>query len=156
MRVEYSKTKIILHHSASTFGDVFQVVDWHAERDFDTIGYHFVVLNGHIRPNSYSRHNDGLIQFGRDLKYQGAHAKGANQSSIGVCLIGNSSFSRAQVESTVFLCGLLCELFKISPEEIWGHNHVTEGTECPGSLDIDFIRAMVGLKLGRDHTLWAA
>lgn len=49
---------------------------WHRARGFFQIGYHKV-----IRRN-------GVIEDGRPLDMPGAHARGFNHLSIGVCLVG--------------------------------------------------------------------
>lgn len=70
---------IILHCSATKEGVSVTVNDidrWHKERGFAKIGYHFVVyLNGSI-------HN------GRPIEEIGAHCKGRNSDSIGICYVG--------------------------------------------------------------------
>lgn len=48
----------------------------HRERGFFQIGYHFV-----IRRN-------GVIENGRDETTPGAHARGHNHDSLGICLVG--------------------------------------------------------------------
>ena len=55
---------------------VDEIRRWHLDKGWDDIGYHFVIRR------------DGAVEVGRDLKYVGAHARGANRTSIGVCLIG--------------------------------------------------------------------
>ena len=49
---------------------------WHLDRGWSDIGYHCV-----IRRN-------GMIEFGRPLDVCGAHVKGYNHNSIGICLVG--------------------------------------------------------------------
>ncbi len=71
--------KIIVHCSATKEGKAFNVADitrWHKQRGFATIGYHWVVLL------------DGTIQQGRAEMTMGAHCKGHNANSIGICYIG--------------------------------------------------------------------
>lgn len=71
--------KIIVHCSATKVGVNFDAADidrWHRERGFKQIGYHYVVLL------------DGTIQEGRPEGVPGAHCKGHNSDSIGVCYIG--------------------------------------------------------------------
>jgi len=72
--------KIIVHCSATREGDDSidaQVIDgWHKQRGWKGIGYHFVVLL------------DGTIELGRGLKECGAHTKGYNCKSWGICYIG--------------------------------------------------------------------
>lgn len=70
---------IIIHCSATKRGADFSAADidrWHRQRGFRGIGYHYV-----IRP-------DGTIEEGRPVEEIGAHCKGWNQHSIGICYIG--------------------------------------------------------------------
>lgn len=71
--------KIIIHCSATPEGKEFSVDDirrWHLQRGFADIGYHFVI------------YLDGSVHVGRPLAKAGAHCKGHNAHSIGVCYIG--------------------------------------------------------------------
>ena len=71
--------KIIIHCSATPEGKAFSVEDirrWHLQRGFADIGYHFVI------------YLDGSVHVGRPLAKAGAHCKGNNAHSIGVCYIG--------------------------------------------------------------------
>lgn len=70
---------IIVHCSATPEGRNVSVADidrWHRERGFDGIGYHYVV------------YIDGSVHEGRPLNKVGAHCKGHNVHSIGICYIG--------------------------------------------------------------------
>ena len=53
-----------------------EITKWHKDRGFDTIGYHYVITR------------DGLVELGRDVETAGAHARGYNRWSIGICLVG--------------------------------------------------------------------
>ena len=72
--------KIILHCSATREGQDIStetIRGWHVnERGWSDIGYHFVVLL------------DGTVDKARPVKRQGAHVRGKNKGSIGVCYIG--------------------------------------------------------------------
>jgi N-acetylmuramoyl-L-alanine amidase len=79
--------KIIIHCSDSEFGDVKIIDQWHKARGWRGCGYHYVITNGvltHGKP--YNNDHDGLIQPGRPLRDIGAHCKGHNHDSIGICL----------------------------------------------------------------------
>lgn len=78
---------IIVHCSATAEGKDFKAADidrWHKERGFGAvyngktyhIGYHYVI------------DIDGLVETGRPEELTGAHCKGHNSHSIGVCYIG--------------------------------------------------------------------
>ena len=72
--------EIIIHCSATRECDDSinaEVIDrWHKDRGWKCIGYHYVVLM------------DGTIETGRMVDQCGAHTKGHNCESIGVCYIG--------------------------------------------------------------------
>jgi len=70
---------IVVHCSATREGidvPVGIIRMWHKERGFRDIGYHFVIGV------------DGVIHKGRNIDIPGAHAKGYNANSVGVCYVG--------------------------------------------------------------------
>lgn len=70
---------IIIHCSATREGKDFRAADierWHREQGFAMIGYNFVV------------DLDGTVEVGRPLSMTGAHCKGWNDRSIGICYVG--------------------------------------------------------------------
>lgn len=70
---------IIVHCSATKAGWDFSAADidrWHRECGFNGIGYHYIVRL------------DGKIEKGRDLLLAGAHCRGWNEGSVGICYIG--------------------------------------------------------------------
>ena len=72
-------SQIILHCSATKEGQEFKAKDierWHKEKGYKKIGYHYVI------------DLDGTIEEGRMLDEVGAHCKGHNSHSIGICYIG--------------------------------------------------------------------
>jgi len=74
---------IVLHHSATTTGNVAVFRDYHIHQlGFADVGYHYVICNGQGGP-------DGEVQPGRPELMTGAHAPGRNADSIGVCLVGD-------------------------------------------------------------------
>ena len=71
--------KIIIHCSATREGDDIspsQIKQWHLARGFNNIGYHLVITL------------DGRVHVGRPLSQIGAHCKGHNKNSIGICYVG--------------------------------------------------------------------
>jgi len=70
----------IIVHCTATFPKqevtVENITRWHKQRGFQTIGYHYVV------------YLDGSIHEGRPIEEIGAHCKGHNAHSIGVCYVG--------------------------------------------------------------------
>lgn len=70
---------IIIHCTATIEGrdyTVSTIDSWHRQRGFDCIGYHYVI------------YRDGTVHIGRSIYKVGAHCKGHNANSIGVCYVG--------------------------------------------------------------------
>lgn len=108
--VSPNKTLLVVH-CADTYEHmdigVEEITEWHKARGWRTIGYAHV-----IRRN-------GVVELGRDLDGDGdaadeigAHAKGFNKESIGICLVGGKgdngapqcNFTKKQMRS---LAGLV-------------------------------------------------
>ena len=71
--------KIIIHCSATPEGRPHSVEDirrWHKAQGFADVGYHYVIGL------------DGAVFRGRPLEQAGAHCRGQNAHSIGICYIG--------------------------------------------------------------------
>jgi hypothetical protein len=93
--------KVIIHCSDSAFGNAALIDSWHREKGWTKIGYQFVILNGNLyNTKTYDTFYDGLIETGRHMNETGAHCKGHNKGSIGICLIGKSGmFTDPQLNS---------------------------------------------------------
>ena len=124
--------EIIIHCSATPEGKPFTVQDitaWHKSRGFRTIGYHFVI------------YLDGSIHNGRPLQEVGAHCKGHNAQSIGICYIGGCAPNgitpkdTRTAEQSYALRNLLKELKAKFPDAtIHGHREFANKA-CP-SFDV--------------------
>lgn len=134
--------KIIVHCSASDFGDVETIDRWHKEFGWDGCGYHYVITNGiRTKKSKYDPEYDGLIQPGRPITTVGAHCYGHNRDSIGICLIGNHHFTGKQLLSSLPDLLLMFGYIGITSENIYGHCELSKKT-CP-NIDTSFFRLMV-------------
>ena len=87
--------KIIIHCSATREGENFDVAEirkWHLARGFNDIGYHFYI-------DLY-----GEIHKGRDISKIGAHCKGHNRNSIGICYCGGVEVDGKTPKDTRYDC----------------------------------------------------
>lgn len=106
---------IVVHCADTPEGANFDINDirkWHVEENgWKDVGYHYVILL------------DGTIQLGRPIDKKGAHVKGYNQNSIGVCYIGGKgnidTRTNEQKVSLVYLIGSLRRMFENA--KVWGH-----------------------------------
>ncbi len=137
--------KIIIHCSDSLFGNVELIDEWHKQRGFDEIGYHFVILNAYPTADSFNLKQpqfwaDGTVQDGRSIDKIGAHAKGFNKYSIGICLIGKKQFTMSQFEALSNLIRKL--LLQYRDAKVVGHGELHKGRSCP-NIDMDWIRELL-------------
>lgn len=84
-----SKIELLVVHCSDT-GNELTAIDihkMHLDFGWDGIGYHKIILR------------DGTIENGRPEYWIGAHVKGKNKKSLGVCLIGRDKFTNKQFSS---------------------------------------------------------
>lgn len=123
-----SINEIIIHCSASPAGRADTVDDirtWHVKKGWKDIGYHYVI------------HIDGSVHKGRDEKTIGAHCKGHNAHSIGICYVGGLTEDGKKHEDTrtseqcASLSSMVKKLLKKYPKsQVFGHNEL-EAKDCP-------------------------
>jgi N-acetylmuramoyl-L-alanine amidase len=117
--------EIVIHCSDSTFGNAAIIDSWHRKRKppFKKIGYHFVICR------------DGEIEEGRGLEEVGAHVKGRNRHTIGICVIGKLLFTYEEKMPDVqkaALMRLIHHLTEMYPDaKIRGHYELDRGKSCP-------------------------
>jgi len=134
-------SELIIHNSASTWGSVMVIDKWHRERGFNSVGYNFVILNGKVSPKLTLPILNGMVEYGRAINKIPAHVRGHNRNSIGICLIGDTEFTKPQIHSLIILLEKLMAEF--SAYKISGHYEYTSNKTCP-NLDMDIIRSLVG------------
>lgn len=138
--------RIILHCSDSPYGNVALIDEWHRKRGFDRIGYHFVILNGYPTEQAYRLKQpqfwlDGTAQIGRPVEAVGAHAKGYNRTSVGICLIGKRLFTMHQFET---VSRLIRRLRSEYPDSVLnGHYELASDSRTCPNIDMDWLRELV-------------
>jgi N-acetylmuramoyl-L-alanine amidase len=126
--------KIIIHCSATPEGrDVKteEIRRWHIEeRGWSDIGYHYVV------------ELDGSVNMGRHTDSIGAHTRGENTGSIGICYVGGMDANMELAKDTRTEAqkkGLRCLISDLKKKygtlTIHGHNEYST-KECP-SFNVD-------------------
>ena len=111
---EVDTSTAVIHHTVSHDVSAKTIDQWHKERGWDGIGYHFVIRK------------DGTVEEGRSLSKQGAHAKGRNKF-VGIVLTGYDEFTNLQIKS-------LKKLLRQLNTRVVERHHV----KCPGEgLDVE-------------------
>lgn len=119
---------IVIHCSATPSWmnvDAKDIDDWHKKRGWSGIGYHFVIKR------------EGNVQSGRPLAKVGAHVKGYNRNSLGVCLIGGvdgynkpeDNFTSDQLENLRQMLFYMTRMFPHA--KVVGHNQLDSYKDCP-------------------------
>ena len=134
--------QIIIHHSGTLFGCYEEIREWHVVGNkWDDIGYHYVIPNG--RPHQTDKYRavwDGHLETGRRLDIQGAHVKGHNAESIGICLVGKGGrFTPRQLTTLRGLVKSLQVAFAIPDSLVFGHRTWAK-TQCPGFNVPEWVR----------------
>lgn len=123
---------IVVHCSATQRSRDITAKDinrMHKRRGFREIGYHFFIRRS------------GLLEIGRDLDEMGAHVKGYNDCSWGVCLAGGldnagraeNNFTQAQFQT---LRAVLAMLRVFAPEaKVLGHRDLSPDIDGDGVIE---------------------
>lgn len=136
---------IVIHCSATKkWQDVGaeDIRKWHLDRGWSDIGYHYVIKR------------NGDIQLGRPFEKMGAHARGYNRNSIGICLVGGldddgkpqDNFSFRQYFSLVSLLSPLIQ--KYPNVKIIGHGELPGVAKACPCFDVEDWLAELG---GEDY-----
>ena len=124
--------KLIVHCSATRPDQdigASEIDRWHKNKGWSEIGYHYVIKK------------DGVLEEGRSRLRAGAHARGFNYKSLGICLVGGlgsdggiqegvDSYTPAQMTT---LRSLLRNLKMSHPKaEVLGHRDLPNVAKaCP-------------------------
>jgi len=133
---------IILHHSLTKDSDTVStgaIRNYHKNvLGWSDIGYHFLIEN--LRGQTE-------IVLGRMTNKTGAHTKGDNKNSIGICFVGNFDVKKPPGESWakgIQLVKFLMKQYNI--KKVLGHNELNPHKTCPGRMfNMDKFRNEVGL-----------
>ncbi|WYM31330.1 lysozyme [Citrobacter phage Citrof5] len=126
------ETNAIFVHCAATKPSqdvgVREIRQWHKEKGWLDIGYHFVIRR------------DGTLEAGREQSAVGSHVANYNHDSVGVCLVGGiddkgkfaANFTPAQMS---MLRSLLVTLQAQYPGAVLRAHHDVAPKACP-SFDL--------------------
>lgn len=158
---------IVIHHSASSWGNAFAIDKWHKANDWTGIGYHFVILNGYPNSEDYKKRRlwkplIGQIECGRSLDLdpwieyneEGAHCLGFNDTSVGICLVHDKGdkYHYKMMDSLIGLCQfLILQHSELEIDKVYGHYQLNKNKSyCPG---FDVIKFREKLKDERPNRL---
>lgn len=139
--------------------------DWHVKNQWRTIGYHEVIQNGHPT-SAWSAakvvvpHLEGAVEIGRPIDCDkdfetwemGAHVKGWNTGSYGICMIGDKHFSDKVLNATLEVVKYRMGQLDVTAENVLGHYEKDSGKSCP-NIDMEEFRDKLksGALYGQDN-----
>ncbi len=144
---------LIVHHSGGT--DLVPLADtshhtakimeeWHIGKGWDGLGYHYVI------------HKDGEVWRGRPEHRNGAHARGYNTKSIGICLSGNFDATLPTKAQETALKDLLLKTsakYDIPYDKIIPHRNVANKTCYGNKLSESWARELLEKEVRHDCPL---
>jgi hypothetical protein len=133
--------EIIIHHSLTDDCDKLSwgsIRNYHKALGWRDIGYHFGIEK--VR-GGYE------VLKGRPLTTNGAHTKGKNKDTIGICCVGNFDKTKPpkdMINKLVILIKELMEIYHIKKSNIKAHKDYTDYKSCPGDkFDMDELRGLL-------------
>ncbi|MCI8360015.1 MAG: N-acetylmuramoyl-L-alanine amidase [Clostridiales bacterium] len=113
---------IVLHHADAVSCGIEDIHRWHLANGWIGCGYHFLVRK------------DGSVWQGRPIEWVGAHAKGANEFSVGVCFEGSYESKDTVMPAAQIQAGkeLVSYLLPLYPEASVKRHRDYCSTDCPG------------------------
>lgn len=147
--------RIVIHCSALDYGCLRLIDHDHRQRGWNGCGYHIIINNAYENRSAWldrkpNFRRDGMVELGRPLDEIGAHVKGKNSTSVGICLIGNTSFTGLQFRS---LFWEVERIRKVVPDiQIVGHYELDSKKTCP-NISGDWLRCLLMEVPSRFHSL---
>lgn len=123
--------RIIIHCTATKEGADYDVSDirrWHLANGWTDCGYHYVIKL------------DGDIQEGRPVEKAGAHTKGYNSDSIGVCYVGGCDKAgkpkdtRTKEQKNALYCLVKTLMQKYKVTNVKGHRDYSPDKNHDGKI----------------------
>ncbi len=123
-------TNYLVIHCSATRADqeitAEHIRRWHVDdNSWSDIGYHWVI------------ERDGKIQHGRHAQSQGAHVRGHNHESIGICLVGGMAENGDPEDNFTpeqwLVLEMLIEVLQVRypAARVVGHYYFTPYKTCP-------------------------
>ena len=134
--------QFIYHQTGTATGTLESIDRYHRLLGWKSCGYHFLITP------------DAVIHKGRPQSVVGAHCKGDNAHSLGICCVGAGDafpldvgyMSTPMFEALIQLTQQLRGAYPTVGSALWGHRERAsgkiQGKTCPG-FDVDILRKLL-------------
>jgi len=131
--------KIIVHCSATPSSmdiGMIEINQWHSEKP----EYNPAPLSGYYCGYHWVIRRNGLIESGRLDDEIGAHCKGQNKNSIGICMVGEGQYTQDQWKSLFWLIEQKLNHYGLEVKNVFGHYEFNPNKTCPNFTSMDRFR----------------
>ena len=134
---DFSSIDTVVIHASVTYPHqdigTAEIRRWHLSRGWSDIGYHYVIDLA------------GKCQIGRPLALQGAHVRGFNETSIGICYVGGldefgdaeDTINDAQLETISQIVDRLCLSPHFNIKKLLGHRDFPGVSKACPCFDVE-------------------
>lgn len=142
--------KIIIHCTDSPDSrdvGIEEISRWHKEMRFPIsksgfyCGYHYVVRRS------------GQIEMARSDDETGAHCKGHNKDSIGICWVGRHKPDSEQMKSLILITASVLMKHGLEPKNVFGHCELNPGKSCPNLGNMDLFRDALEIQMNNSEVI---
>ena len=124
--INKNEVKYLVIHCSDTEDSIdigaIEIHKMHLKFGWNGVGYHKIICR------------NGEIENGRPEYWVGAHARGFNKISLGVCLIGKQNFTKRQFESLEKILRIWKK--KYPKTEIIGHYVISDTKKTCPNFDV--------------------
>jgi len=138
--------KIIVHHSLTKDSGS---VSWGAIRKYHTQTLKWAGIGYHVGVELIISGDESCYEalLGRMWDRTGAHVRGHNHNSLGICFVGNYDTiapKKEMLQIGAEVIALWLKLFSLSPDDIYPHHNFNIHKSCPGVLfDMEYLKTCV-------------
>ena len=134
----FTQQKVFVHHSLTkdsgsvSWGAIRKYHTQTLKRPYKDIGYHMGV---ELVKSGEELYFEALM--GRMWDVAGAHCRGHNTDSLGICFVGNYDKippPKEMLEAGAKVIALWLDLFNLSINDIYSHHNFAPHKSCPGKL----------------------
>jgi len=143
---QFIPKRVIVHHSLTKDS---ATVSWGAIRRYHTQTLKWAGIGYHCGVELIISGDEPCYEalLGRMWDRSGAHARGHNHNSLGICFVGNYDKiapKKEMLEAGARVIALWLKLYGLTVDDIYSHHNFNINKSCPGKLfDMEQLKMFV-------------